>query len=235
VVTDLIFDFFGTLVDYIPGPFHTSAYEQTHAYLLRHGFDVSYDRFVSAFTEASETVETSRKQTCREYHMDDLGRGFFQNLGNHGIPEPVLKGFVSVFMQEWSRGIIYLDGLDRMLERLSSRFRLSILSNTHYPTLIPDNLAAMGIAHLFAQVITSVEVGICKPNPAIFRHALIRLKIAPHQALYIGDTYVDDYQGAAAENIPCILIEPIGRRANVPHQIPTVFALEQYLDRIGIS
>ena len=43
MATDLIFDFFGTLVQYKPGAFHTAPYERTHAYLLQQGFEITYE------------------------------------------------------------------------------------------------------------------------------------------------------------------------------------------------
>ena len=38
--------------------------------------------------------------------------------------------------------------------------------------------------------------GICKPNPAIFRHALDLLKQKPSEIVHIGDTFDADIQGA---------------------------------------
>ena len=227
--TDLIFDFFGTLVQYTAGAFHTAPYARTHAYLLQQGFAIPYEAFEATFTAVSDAMEARRKQTYREYHMDELGRGFFKMAFDIEVPDETVKALVSVFMQEWERGIVYLEGLDNLLERLASQYRLSILSNTHLPGLIPAHLAAMGIAQHFAQVMTSVEVGICKPHPVIFHHALEQLGIAPHEAIYIGDTYVDDFQGATSAGIPCALIGPVGQYPDVPNRITSVFALEQQL------
>jgi|GEM_PF-6083261 len=97
------------------------------------------------------------------------------------------------------------------------------------PALIHDHLAAMGIETYFAQIITSVEVGIRKPHPAIFARALTDLQIAPHQALYVGDTYTDDYQGATAANIRCVLIDPQQRYPQVPDRIATLLDLVPYV------
>ena len=94
---------------------------------------------------------------------------------------------------------------------LAGRYRLSIISNTHYPALIHRNLAAMGIAGHFAQVVTSVEVGIRKPHPAIFGQALRALDLDPGSALYVGDSYGDDYEGARAAGLECVLIDPPGQ------------------------
>jgi putative hydrolase of the HAD superfamily len=230
MATDLIFDFFGTLVEYTLGAFHTAPYQDTHNYLLHHGYAISYQAFTSAFTAASQTLEAQAQQTCREYHMYDLGRLFFRSAFSVDVPENVLTAFTTIFLAEWSRGIVYPEAIDPFLERLAARYRLSVLSNTHYPSLIHDNLSAMGVARYFSQVVTSVELGIRKPHPAIFRHTLEQLRIPARDALYIGDTYVDDYQGAAAAGIRCILIDPRGQHLDTPDRIDTLFALEPYLE-----
>ncbi len=230
MITDVIFDFFGTLVQYTPGVFHTNPYQQTHAFLEAQGFPIDYAAFVETFSTVSDSLEAQAKRTHNEYHMHDVGRGFFQQAFATEIDDSILQPFIAHFIAEWSRGIVYLDALAPTLAQLATHYRLSILSNTHYPALIHDHLAAMRIEQYFAQIITSVEVGIRKPHRAIFEHALADLQIAPHQAIYVGDTYLDDYQGATAANIRCILIDPQQRYPQVPDRIGTILDLVPYLE-----
>jgi len=78
------------------------------------------------------------------------------------------------------------DDVAESLERLKrSGYRLGIVSN-FAPTL-RTILLHKGILHYFDPVIVSTEVGLEKPNPAIFRLALEQAKLAPEDALYIGD------------------------------------------------
>lgn len=232
MITDIVFDFFGTLVHYTPGAFHTAPYQQTHRYLQQQGFSIGYDTFVEAFTSVSNVLEAQAKHTFREYHMHDVGRSFFQTALATDVDDRTLGQFTAHFIAEWSRGIAYLDGLAPLLTRLATHYRLSIVSNTHYPALIHDHLAAMQIAPFFAQVVTSVEVGIRKPHPAIFERALANLQITPDQAIYVGDTYLDDYQGAAAAHIRCVLLDPQQRYPDVPDRIGTIIELAQYLEQL---
>ncbi len=230
MITDIIFDFFGTLVQYTPGAFHTAPYQRTHRFLEQHGFLITYDTFVATFTAASDDLEAQAKRTLREYHMDDVGRGFFQAAFAIEVDDNILQPFIAHFIAEWGRGIVYLDKLDALLTQLTARYRLSIVSNTHYPALIHDHLAAMQIGQHFAQVVTSVEVGIRKPHPAIFERILTDLQVAPDQAIYIGDTYIDDYQGATSADIRCVLLDPQQRYPQVPDRITTLFDLVAYLE-----
>jgi putative hydrolase of the HAD superfamily len=235
VITDILFDFFGTLVHYTPGIFHTAPYERTHGFLQQHGFQLPYDTFIQTFTTVADDLEAQAKASFREYHMDDVGRSFFRAAFAGDVDDGILKPFVAHFIAEWSRGVVHLDGLSPFLTQLAGRYRLSILSNTHYPALIHEQLAAMQIAPYFARVVTSVEVGIRKPHPAIFEQTLADLQLAPEQAIYIGDTYVDDYQGANAAHLRCVLLDPQHRYLQVPDRIETVFDLVPYLEGLQQS
>ncbi|HLK57807.1 MAG TPA: HAD family hydrolase [Chthonomonadaceae bacterium] len=229
MATDLVFDFFGTLVHYTPGPFHTAPYTHTHDYLRQQGFDIPYEAFTAAFEIASDELEGRASQTGQEYHMEELGRRFFRVAFDREASEAVVVGFVSAFLKEWNRGILYIDSLRPFLDRLATTYRLSVLSNTNYPPLIHTHLSAMGVADLFAQVFTSVEIGVRKPSPVIFEHALERLGVSASDVVYVGDSYAADYQGASAAGIRCILIDCDGRYPEVPFRVASLFDLEHHV------
>jgi HAD superfamily hydrolase (TIGR01549 family) len=232
VITDILFDFFGTLVQYVPGAFHTAPYQLTHRFLQQHGFPIAYDTFVETFTSVSNDLEAQAKRTLCEYHMHDVGRNFFQVGFATDIADSILAPFIAQFIAEWSRGIVYLDAIEPFIAQLAARYRLSIISNTHYPALIHDHVAAMQIGSHFAQIITSVEVSVRKPHSAIFEHALAELQIAPHQAIYVGDTYLDDYQGATSAHLHCALLDPQQLYPQVPQRLESLFDLVPYLEQL---
>ncbi len=230
--TDLIFDFFGTLVKYIPETFHSEPYARTHDYLVKHGYSISYDDFTQAFEAAGNSLETRAKHDGNEYHMDQLAQHFFLSAFEKDAPFEIRALFVSTFIEEWSRGISHFEGLDDFLHGLAKKYRLTVLSNTNYPPLIYDNLQAMGVLRHFNHIFTSVEIGIRKPHSAIFQHTLERLDISANQAVYIGDSYEADYLGATAAGIRCILIDPSGQYPEVNDRIVALFDLDRYLSKL---
>jgi putative hydrolase of the HAD superfamily len=83
------------------------------------------------------------------------------------------------------------DDVVETLEALRERgFRLGVVSNFS-PTL-KDILQDKGILHYFDPVIVSTEVGLEKPNPAIFRLALAEAGLAASEVLYVGDHDLND-------------------------------------------
>ncbi len=69
--------------------------------------------------------------------------------------------------------------------KLHGHYKLAVLSNANRGVLerkIPGNLLG-----LFDERIVSAEVGLIKPDPAIFRLVLERLRVAPHEAVFTDD------------------------------------------------
>lgn len=84
--------------------------------------------------------------------------------------------------------------LKPVLERLSKRYRLGIVSN-FYGNL-DGILAAEGLRPLFAAVADSGVVGVIKPEPAIFLHACERMGTKPADCVMVGDSVKRDMAGA---------------------------------------
>lgn len=85
--------------------------------------------------------------------------------------------------------------------------KVAVISNTEDGRLI-DSLAAAGISESFDLLIDSHLVGIRKPDAAIFRLALERLGVEPHEAAYVGDSYAHDALAARSAGLRGILLDP---------------------------
>jgi HAD superfamily hydrolase (TIGR01509 family) len=81
------------------------------------------------------------------------------------------------------------------LERLRSLgLVLAVVSN--WDAGLPEHLERVGLAHWFAEVVTSAIEGVAKPDPRIYALALERLGVAPARALHVGDHPMYDEQAA---------------------------------------
>jgi putative hydrolase of the HAD superfamily len=92
---------------------------------------------------------------------------------------------------------------------------LGIVSNSN--GTIEEQLLTQGIAQVGAGegvpvvvVVDSGSVGIEKPHPAIFEHALAVLGVAPGDAVHVGDTGWADVAGAQAAGIRPLHLDPHG-------------------------
>ena len=71
---------------------------------------------------------------------------------------------------------------------------LGIISN--FDTRIYKLLKLLNLENYFRSITISSEVGAAKPEQKIFTTALAKHSCQPEQAWYIGDSFIEDYQGA---------------------------------------
>ncbi|MFQ5818148.1 MAG: HAD family hydrolase [Terriglobia bacterium] len=71
-------------------------------------------------------------------------------------------------------------------------------------------LAGAGLADSFDVIVDSTRVGVEKPHPEIFRHALAQLGVQADEALMVGDFYSLDVVGAERAGLRALLYDPDG-------------------------
>ena len=83
------------------------------------------------------------------------------------------------------------------LDYLSSKYRLHIITNG-FEEVQYIKLEQSKMLHYFEQVITSEQVGVKKPHPDIFKHAMLKAFCTPEESVMIGDDLPVDILGAKA-------------------------------------
>jgi putative hydrolase of the HAD superfamily len=101
--------------------------------------------------------------------------------------------------------------------------RLAVVSN--WDVSLHDVLERTGLRPLVDAVVISAELGVAKPDPAIFRAALDRLGAGPDGALHVGDSLEDDVAGARAAGLEAVLVARNG--AVVPEGVRAVRSLAE--------
>jgi putative hydrolase of the HAD superfamily len=100
---------------------------------------------------------------------------------------------------------------------------LVVVSN--WDVSLHDVLDRTGLRPLVDAVVTSAELGVAKPAPAIFAHALdLAGGVAPEEALHAGDDVAADVEGARAAGIAAVLVARDGERP--PPGVQAIASLE---------
>ena len=95
----------------------------------------------------------------------------------------------------WDKSLLTLYPEARtVLEQLSTDHFLGLIANQSPGTV--RRLHEYGIAQLFGVVLASAELGLPKPDPAIFAHALERAGCSSSQAWMVGDRLDNDIRPA---------------------------------------
>ncbi|MEO7579570.1 MAG: HAD family hydrolase [Massilia sp.] len=103
-----------------------------------------------------------------------------------------------------------------VLERLGRHALLGSISNGN------ADLRAIGLDHHFRVSLAAHQLGVAKPDPAIFHAACAALDVAPHEALYVGDDPRLDVEGARNAGLRAVWLrrESGPGAAAVPDGVP---------------
>jgi HAD superfamily hydrolase (TIGR01509 family) len=123
--------------------------------------------------------------------------------------------------EEWRLAQTAIAANLELVRRLRPRYKLSVLSNADIS--LRARLERDGVHTLFDDVVVSAEVGMAKPEPAIFRLAAERLGLAPAECVFVDD--LDDNVEAARE---------VGMRG-VIHRVDKGDDLSKQLLALGIA
>jgi putative hydrolase of the HAD superfamily len=86
-----------------------------------------------------------------------------------------------------------------VLEKLSSRFQLAVISN--FDGRLRMILEQLAVSKFFKHVFLSSELGADKPDPEIFRRALNLIQLQPNEVLHVGDDPERDWKAATAAGL----------------------------------
>jgi HAD superfamily hydrolase (TIGR01509 family) len=94
---------------------------------------------------------------------------------------------------------LYDDVLPTLKELQRRGFQLGVVTNRHWGgAVFQEDLRILGLLDYFdpRYMAISCDLGIRKPNPAIFMHTLNALNIMPQEAVMVGDSLRSDILGA---------------------------------------
>lgn len=123
------------------------------------------------------------------------------------------------FLDEFFAGDQIDDQLVEYIRGLRPRFRTGLLSNA-FSNLREWLTKDMQIDDAFDEIIISSEVGIAKPDAPIYKLALDRLEVSPHEAVFVDD-FLRNVEGARAVGMNAI-------HFHQPEQV--ILELEQMLE-----
>jgi len=195
--------------------------------LTREGVDRGYHTADAFF------AETTSSRPIREMSADEQERFFsrYQQLVLKGAGQDVdletaLRMWQHIRSQQY--GMKLFDDVIPAFDALRADGRIvGVISNYARPgAAIAEDLGFAGHADL---VVTSLEAGAQKPDPAVFEMALGRAGVKAADAVHVGDQLESDIQGALAAGVRPVLIDRYGDHAGYRDH-PRIERLDQLPD-----
>jgi len=147
-----------------------------------------------------------------------------------GLPEDRLAAVAEDIRERHARAALWVrpvPGTRAMLESLrAAGLRLAVISNAD--GRVADYLATAGLADLFELILDSALEGVEKPDPEIFERALDRMEVRAGEAVYVGDTWPVDVEGARRAGIEPIYLADDARA--IPERVDDVVRIGSILE-----
>ena len=125
------------------------------------------------------------------------------NLFDYEIDDKIINNISHDYIEFLPENNKLMDGAIEILEYLKPKYRLFIITNG-FREVQDKKLKNSNIKHYFEAIYDSESVGVKKPDPKIFRHALIDSGSKSQESLMVGDNYEADVLGAKKLNINTI-------------------------------
>ncbi len=127
-------------------------------------------------------------------------------LARLGVDDPRLADAMSdVYVESQRRGHRLIDGAARLVRSLRDTRRLGLLTNG--PADIQRlKFEGTGLADCCDGGVISGEVGMGKPDPAVFAHVLDQLGATPDGAVMVGDSWERDILGALGAGLSAVWV-----------------------------
>jgi putative hydrolase of the HAD superfamily len=112
------------------------------------------------------------------------------------------------------------------LEALAGRgMPLAVVSN--WDSYLPRLLELRGLSGYFRTVSVSAIEETGKPDAEIFRRTCARMSVAQAQALHVGDSLRDDFEGARAAGLHALLLDRRDQHGDVAERIRSLAELPE--------
>jgi putative hydrolase of the HAD superfamily len=170
-----------------------------------------------------------RQAIAEKVYMDKLP-AFLRAVGIED--EQLIVSAHDIFQRDWFERLVLFDDAVHTLEALRPRYKLGLVTNGPSRTQRPK-IEQFKLIDYLDLLIVSEEVGVAKPDPAIFAIALDRLGVMPGEALFVGDSLEFDLPGAAAAGMPFIWMNPRGETLPADLAQP-VAVIERLTELLGL-
>jgi putative hydrolase of the HAD superfamily len=213
MIKHIFFDLDHTIWDFDKNAEETLQ-ELYEIYKLRELGLLSATEFIQRYTENNHSL-------WAQYHLGLISkellraerfRKTFIELGVH--PEKVPHQFEEDYVRISPTKTNLFEGAEKVLAYLQKKYTLHIISNGFRETTL-TKMDLSGLNPYFRNVIISEEVGVNKPDKAVFQYALDKANATIEESIMIGDSLEADIYGAMNFGMKAIFFNPLNKEKPV--------------------
>ena len=208
---------------------HTLSFPEIYRQILaRFDIVVSTSDILCAQKETESNVDTStydesrRKEFWTDYNISILDKlGVKENM-------VFIASQIDVLWWAFSKVQLYPDVVSTLSALKNRGFKLALVSNGFKQDL--DHILDELELKKWFDIVVCIDSCCCtKPDKQIFLYTLGKLGITPNEAIFVGDSVVQDYEGASGVGIKPYLVD---RKGKYPNKYNKIGSLAELLDKV---
>ena len=197
MIQAVFFDLYGTLVDVQTNELELPPYERLAEWLSDRKVRATPAALQKLYTEGVTKLKATLTEPDMEIDIRTVFRGMLTDLGM-AKPQPTLiEDFGWAFRRATRVKCHPIAGANDLLNRLKQDYRLGLVGDAQKIFTLKE-LEELRMVEPFENIILSSETGYRKPNKKMFDVVLQALEVAPEEAIFVGDSLMDDIAGAKA-------------------------------------
>jgi putative hydrolase of the HAD superfamily len=199
-IRGIIFDLGSTLIEYESIPWDELGQlclDAGYEYLKESGCAVpDKNAFISEYVKIRDVYRKHAGETLEEWVITDAIRYLLQAFGLNGSRD-LVDSFFAAYHVPLARQVTMFPEAPTVIRDLKNNgYKIGLVSNTIFPEKMHiDELEKFGLFPMFDFTVFSSSFGKRKPHPDIYGHAVNLMGFLPEELLFVGDRYIEDYQG----------------------------------------
>jgi putative hydrolase of the HAD superfamily len=225
------FDLFGTLVLQERFSFEPCLDNLYHS-LLRSGFALERPRFIEVYRQVSRRFIDQATADGRETHNRFWVAGALHAMDYEvAAGDPRVQQAVEAYFEPFITCCQLIPGTREMLTTVADEYRLALVSNFTHPATVEHILARLGLESFFDEILISGQLGVRKPDPAIFAELTRRFRLTPEAIMFVGDELQTDIRGARTAGLRTVWMT-YRQRLEQPSPLGAFLGLSEPADEV---
>lgn len=203
----VLYDLYGTLIDIRTDEGDPAVWAALAQYLGYLGVRIGAEELRAQYVGRVEFQLRSSPERHAEVDVYAIFRDICEAYARARVSRERVIAAAMLFRSLTRRTFGLFPEAAAALGRLRERYLVGLVSDAQWVFTEPE-LALAGLTDLFEVRVLSSRLGFKKPDPRLFAKALAALRVAPAEAIYVGDNPARDLVGARRAGLRCILFRP---------------------------